>query len=225
MTPYTNLVKLNGMFFGRSGYCQRKGQCTHKGWNTEHRVSDVTWKSEDGKRSSRLTLHCRVTVGTNLLLLSDGPLVCSNCSYNAASATSPSLMMPSWPVMIYIMPTASNAIPVTTVLTNSYSPRLAMIFIAFHATNKHVACSRRHVQKQKKCKNTPLTGDPSNSHDVPTTKQWLLNPVAHGRQIWKYQGCVHAARAWHKCGHCPHCMGCVTLAYLHQVCHVLIFSS
>ncbi len=119
--------------------------------------------------------HDRVTADTNLLLLSDGQPVCSNCSYNCSVCHQP--------ILDEAIMTGDDSYHAHCFKCRSCHNRIDELMFAktshgiycMKCHNQRVARSRRHAQKQKERENAAPAGAASNSHGV-STKQ---PPVQH----------------------------------------------
>lgn len=121
--------------------------------------------------------HERVTADTNLLLLSDGQPVCSNCSYKCSVCHQP--------ILDEAIMTGDDSYHAHCFKCRSCHNRIDELMFAktshgiycMKCHNQRVARSRRHAQKQKERENAALAGGASNSHGAPTTEQ---PPAPHG---------------------------------------------
>jgi hypothetical protein len=120
--------------------------------------------------------HERVTADTNLLLLSDGQPVCSNCSYKCSVCHQP--------ILDEAIMTGDDSYHAHCFKCRSCHNRIDELMFAktshgiycMKCHNQRVARSRRHAQKQKERENAALAGGGSNSHGVPTKQP----PAPHG---------------------------------------------
>jgi LIM domain len=120
--------------------------------------------------------HDKVTADTNLLLLSDGQPVCSNCSYNCSVCHQP--------ILDEAIMTGDDSYHAHCFKCRSCHNRIDELMFAktshgiycMKCHNQRVARSRRHAQKQKERENAFLPGGSSNSHGLPTKQP----PALHG---------------------------------------------
>lgn len=131
--------------------------------------------------------HQRVTADTNLLLLSDGQPVCSNCSYKCSVCHQP--------ILDEAIMTGDDSYHAHCFKCRSCHNRIDELMFAktshgiycMKCHNQRVARSRRHAQKQKERENAALAGGTSNSHGVPTNQP----PAPHGVSV----SCILASSA------------------------------
>ncbi|KAI0298542.1 hypothetical protein BC826DRAFT_104830 [Russula brevipes] len=110
----------------------------------------------------------RVTADTNLLLLSDGQPVCSNCSYSCSVCHQP--------ILDEAIMTGDDSYHAHCFKCRSCRNRIDELMFAktshgiycMSCHHQRVARSRRHAQKQKERENTPREGGSSKSHGPPT---------------------------------------------------------
>ena len=110
--------------------------------------------------------HDKVTADTNLLLLSDGQPVCSNCSYNCSVCHQP--------ILDEAIMTGDDSYHAHCFKCRSCHNRIDELMFAktshgiycMRCHNQRVARSRRHAQKQKERENAGPTGGSSNSHGI-----------------------------------------------------------
>ena len=120
--------------------------------------------------------HERVTADTNLLLLSDGQPVCSNCSYKCSVCHQP--------ILDEAIMTGDDSYHAHCFKCRSCHNRIDELMFAktshgiycMKCHNQRVARSRRHAQKQKERENAAIAGGGSNSHGAPTKQP----PAPHG---------------------------------------------
>ncbi|KAH9994025.1 hypothetical protein BJV77DRAFT_331519 [Russula vinacea] len=110
--------------------------------------------------------HDKVTADTNLLLLSDGQPVCSNCSYNCSVCHQP--------ILDEAIMTGDDSYHAHCFKCRSCHNRIDELMFAktshgiycMRCHNQRVARSRRHAQKQKERENAGPTGSSSNPHGI-----------------------------------------------------------
>jgi Rho-type GTPase-activating protein 1/2 len=119
--------------------------------------------------------HDRVTTDTNLLLLSDGQPVYSNCSYNCSVCHQPildnAIMTSDDSCLAHCFKCRSCHNRIDELMFAKTSHRI----YCMKCHNQCVARSRCHAQKQKERENAALAEAASNSHGVPTKQP----PVQH----------------------------------------------
>ncbi len=115
--------------------------------------------------------HDRVTADTNLLLLSDGQPVCSNCSYSCSVCHEP--------ILDEAIMTGDDSYHAHCFKCRSCHNRIDELMFAktshgiycMKCHHQRVARSRRHAQKQKEREYAAIAGGPSKSHGRLTKEQ------------------------------------------------------
>ncbi|KAI0256026.1 hypothetical protein BJV78DRAFT_433609 [Lactifluus subvellereus] len=118
--------------------------------------------------------HDKVTADTNLLLLSDGQPVCSNCSYSCSLCHQP--------ILDEAIMTGDDSYHAHCFKCRSCHNRIDELMFAktshgiycMSCHHQRVARSRRHAQKQKERTSGP-SSTPSNSHGRPAKEQMGLS--------------------------------------------------
>jgi LIM domain len=123
--------------------------------------------------------HDRVTADTNLLLLSDGQPVCSNCSYSCSLCHQP--------ILDEAIMTGDDSYHAHCFKCRSCHNRIDELMFAktshgiycMKCHHQRVARSRRHAQKQKERENSGPTSTSSSSHGRLIKEQPGVSRVCH----------------------------------------------